>query len=224
MVGGAAPIDIAFNGTVNRMYTAHCTSLVEGSCRAWANQDVTSSAFFAGQPISVGDRVGGQTTYDTAAPLTGISDDGAQAVYLDGVSSFVFKIGAVSLPSTQLSRSGAGNFSVVNNRYGWDSFYLSQWFSQDDWFASTSIDFFNYSGMLFSDLSHVPSDLPKELINGTLFTLGFLQRSTGDQLQISGTISDFSFSTTQVPEPTDLLLVATGLGILLWQRRRFQAT
>lgn len=219
MLGSAAPVELVFDGTVNRMYTARCTNLVQGSCNAWSNQDVTSSAFFAGQPILVGDRFGGRTTYDTAARLSGISDDGAQAVYLNGVSSFVFAVGAVSLPTMQLPRSGTGDFSVVNDRYGWDSFYLSQWFSQGDWFASTSLNFFNYSGTLFSDLSQIPSYLPKEMINGTLFTVGFLQRSTGDQLQISGTVNDFSFSPMQVPEPTGLLLLATGLGALLWHRR-----
>lgn len=214
----ATTINVSYSGTISNIYVAHCTSLINGSCNTWNNENVSSSAFYSNYVISVGNSFQGRLAYDTTSPLTAVSDDQSQATYLGGVSSFELQVANLSLPNTVLPNSMIGNdFAVVNDRYGWDSFYLSQWFSQGDWFASSSIDFFNYSGTLFSDLSKIPEFLPAEQINGSLFNLAFLQRSTGDQLQISGNLNMFEFSSSEVPEPQSLLLLALGLAFLIRQ-------
>jgi hypothetical protein len=209
----ATPVTLSYSGTVDRVSYADCTSLNNsGSCTAWTNTNVASSDFVNGNLISVGSSFSGSFTYDTDTPLGpfGMSSDGRQATYLDAGLSASLQVGMASLPASPWLpfASTGGSVAVIDNRYGWDSLYLSRSYSGPALFASSHLSLFNYSGTLFDSFAMPPS-IPASSINGSVFNVGFLRRSDGDQLQVFGTISGFSFSSA-VPEPPPAVLATLG--------------
>lgn len=219
----ASQVTFSYSGTIDRLTYADCTALSStGSCSAWSFTNVATSDFANGNPISQGDSFSGTFTYDTATSLGpfGMSSDGYQATYLNAGTSASLQVGTVKLPASPwLPFASTGTIvAVVDNRHGWDSFYLSRWYSGPELFATSNLSLFNYSGTLFDGFA-LPSSVPASSINGSVFNVGFLRRSDGDQLQVFGTVSSFSFASA-VPEPPAAELAAVGLMLVALRRAR----
>lgn len=225
MTGVAAPITVEYTGVISRLWTADCVAQTNGNCTGWTNTDVSSSDFVDGRNVAVGSSFAGRFTYESTAPVTAISSDGSNAMHFNSVSGVYFQTGALSLPSTLLPFY-QGNFSVVNNRALYsapiDSFYVSSWFSEGDWFASLNLSLIDNTAAVFNTL-----DVPKTLNFGDydadIFSLGFVRRSDSDQLQLEGSLT--SMRMFSVPEPSSGALLLATVGVLLgstYRKRQVQ--
>lgn len=203
-------IKLEYSGQIERMFFADCNNLVNGNCNQWDNVDVNTSGFFAGNVINDNDIANGSFLYNTSLDYS-LSSDGLQAIYTDAVSDYALQLGNTVLPNGTLSRSPFGDsLSIVNNRgIGsslFDSFFAQTSFSQGDWFASSYVSLSNRFGTLFDGFD-VPNTLSLDDLTIASFRVGFLYRPTGDQLQISGRITDLSFNlAVSVIEPPTILL------------------
>lgn len=225
MVVGAVPITVEYSGVVSRLWTADCLAQANGSCTTWANTDVSSSDFVDGRNVAVGSSFVGRFTYESTAPITAISSDGFQAVHLDSVYETYFQSGELALPSSLLPQTD-GSFSVINNRPSFggyrDSFFVNSWFNQANWFASLSISLQDSTASVF-DSFDVPQTLDFADFNAHVFSVGFLRRSDGDQLQLRGNLT--SVRVSPVPEPSSVALLLAGLGVLggsIYRKRHVQ--
>ena len=209
----AEDIRVEYTGVVSRLSYADCQTLVNGSCTAWSFTSIQSSDFFDGNAVSVGNQFSGSFVYDTSAPLTAISSDGFQAVHLNAVSEAIFQAGALSVPAPLLPNSGAGSYSIVNDRNGYDSFYVNNTYSLNDWFASVNFHLQDSTGSVFSNFD-VPASLDFAAFNANAFNVGLLRRSDGDQVQLFGDLRSATF-TAAVPEPSSFAYLIAG-GLLLF--------
>ena len=211
MVVGAVPITVEYSGVVSRLWTADCVAQTNGNCTAWDNTDVSSSDFVDGRNVAIGSSFTGRFTYDSTAPVTAISADGANAMHFDSVSGVYFQTGELSLPSVLLPFY-QGNFSVVNDRAFYappiDSFFVSSWFSEGDWFASLNLSLIDNTASVFNTLD-VPQTLDFGAFDANIFSLGFLRRADGDQLQLEGRLT--SMQMLSVPEPGSVALLLAAL-------------
>lgn len=226
ITANSAVIDFNFSGVFSSITYSRCTNLADGTCDAWDHTYPSSAQLPDTNSVSLGDSFVGSLRYETTTPLSGISEDGSQAVHLDGVTEFSSKIGAFALPTLDLPKAGFGNFSVINDRNGRDSFYISQWFSGEDWFSTISISLFDWSGTAYSDFT-VPTSFLPDQFDTTRFSIGFLRRADGDQVHLSGNLSTYTSSSSSiasVPEPSVLLLAALGLPLLASRRFRSRAS
>ena len=212
----ALQVEVNYSGSIYDLTYSECQSLNEyNSCTTWTHSDLSSSTFYDGFPISIGDSFLGGFTYESSAPMTGISSDGFQGIYLDSVTNYSFSTDSISLPDSSLlsANSNLNSFSVVNNRYGWDTFFVENIFSGTNWFATVSVNLIDKDGTLFDDFS-VPTMFDLSQFETMLFHLSFLERETGDQLHAYGNLSEFKVkstdSPTPVPEPSTLLLFLLG--------------
>ena len=116
----ATPVTIRVETVISRIWYADCVSYSEsGSCNQWSFTDLESSDFANGQLMQVGDPLNGSFQYDTDAPLTAISEDGYQGIYLYSVDDYDVASDGWGLPSDWLPRTGFdGNLSVVDGRGG----------------------------------------------------------------------------------------------------------
>lgn len=215
MVAGAAPITVEYSGVVSRLWTADCVAQTNGSCTAWTNTDVSSSDFVDGRNVAVGSSFTGRFTYESTAPVAAISSDGFQAVHLDSVLGSHFQAGELLLPSLLLPFY-EGSFSVVNNRTFYsppiDSFFVSSWFSSEDWFASLNLSLIDNTAAVF-DTFDVPKTLNFGDFDANVLSLGFVRRSDGDQLQLEGSLT--SMRMFSVPEPSSVALLLAAIGCLV---------
>lgn len=210
-------IEVRFEAELKSMYYADCQTYASyGSCNSWTNTQLSASDFLDGQTVAIGQRITGNYIYDSTAPLSGISSDGAQAVHLNGVPSAGVSVGQASLPAAWLTQVSSGSFSVINNRGTYDSFFLQGLFSQGDWFAISNLHLQDRTGKVFDDFS-VPTALDFSAFNASVYSLAFLRRSDGDQLQISGQLQSVQFISS-VPEPSSVTLALLGL-VVLYRRR-----
>lgn len=205
----ATAVKASFTGSITRMFYATCTSFQDGSCSAWDNSDVASSTFYGGHDLAVGRTFSGVLAYEITTPLSGMPGDGRQAVYLDGVTSYELESGSMHLPVTEMPRAGNGSFSVINDRRGFDSFHVSQWFSGPEFFATSAIDLFDNTGTVYSDFS-VPASFDLSNFDTLFYHLSFLRRSDGDQLHVYGDLSNFHASVIGVPEPNTAYIFFEG--------------
>lgn len=217
-----AMVDVQFTGSTSSITYSQCTNLLNGNCRAWNHTYPSSVQFYGPTQMGVGDAFGGSLRYDSTTPLSGISSDGSQATHLYGVTDFNFNIGSLTLPDLDLEKSGLGHFAIINNRGTTDSFYLTQWLSGQDWFSTVSISLFDWGGTAYSDFT-VPIIFNLDQFDSLYFSVAFLRRSDGDQVHLSGFLTSFDSSVSSVPEPSGLLLLATGLLFLAEKRVRSRA-
>ena len=210
-------VDVRFEADLKSMYYADCQAYSSyGGCNSWTNTQLASSDFLAGQTVEVGQRIYGHYTYNSDSPLSGISEDGAQAVHLNAVPDAGVSVGQISLPVDWLNQTNTGSFSVVNNRGTNDSFFLQSFFSQGDWFAISTLDLQDSTGNAFNDFT-VPTSLNVNDFNSSLYSLAFVRRSDGDQLQISGQLRSVQFISA-VPEPSSYLLASLGFAMLFCRK------
>lgn len=214
----AQQIHVMYEGTVRSMTYADCTSFANSYCSAWSFTQIPTASFPPGQQASVGDKFAGGFTYDAAAPLTAMSDDGFQAVHLNAITQARFSTSTFHLPNAGLLISSAGSFSVVDNRNGYDSFYLEQGFSEGNWFAHVNFHLQDSTGKAFTGFS-VPTHLTLDQFNANVFSIGIVRLSDGDQVQLHGTLTGLTFAAA-VPEPSSAALLVTGGALLLTARRR----
>ncbi|GAB5381480.1 MAG: hypothetical protein Alis3KO_34000 [Aliiglaciecola sp.] len=211
-------IKLEYAGYVERMFFADCTNLVNGNCNQWDNTDINTSDFFAGNVVNDNDMANGSFLYNTNLDYS-LSSDGFQAIYRDGVSDYALQLGSTFLPNSTLIRSPFGDsLSIVNNRgsgsFLFDSFFAQTLFSQGDWFASSYVSLSNRFGTLFDGFD-IPNTLSFDDLTSASFRIGFLYRPTGDQLQISGSITELSFSPAfKVSEPPTVMLYLVMLALL----------
>jgi len=206
----ADSIEIRYEAKLTSMYYADCNGYSSyGSCNSWTNTNLTSSSFFNGQAVSVGQIFSGRYIYDTNATLSGISSDGFQAIYSNAVKLSGISIGEISLPSELLPSTGTSSLSVVNNRNGYDSLFIQGLFSGADWFAISNFFLMDSRNNMFSSFD-IPSSLDYSNLNANSYQFAFLRKSDGDQLQMAGTFTSVRFSPA-VPEPTSLALACIGL-------------
>ena len=102
----ATEVQVNYTGSINRLYYAHCQAYdASGWCTSWETTDLSSSSFYQEQEIAVNDSFTGSFNYDPNAPLTGISEDGCQAIHLNAVSNYIFSLDAVSLRASKLANA-----------------------------------------------------------------------------------------------------------------------
>lgn len=212
----ASIVKMDFSGSIDSVTFADCTSYTSSSCSAWNFTHPSAINAYNGKAVSVGDAFSGTFQYDTAANYA-LSSDGFQAVYLRGVTSAELTLPGVKLPSTNMPVTGLGSYSVVDNRYGRDLLMLQQLFQKDDWFVSMSVFLHDQSGTVYTDFS-APVDINSALYSGAQMQLTFLQRSTGDQFQAYGNLSQYASVATPVPEPSQWLFMIGGLAIITLRR------
>lgn len=209
----AQNIELNYSGSVTELVYADCQSLSAfGSCNSWSFASLSETNFLNGLSISVGDEFIGQFIYDTSAPRTAISNDGYQAIHLNGVTSSSLQIGDISLPATWLPYTKSGSYSIINDRNGYDAFYLQGIYSGTDWFTSTNLSLQDSSGTVYSGFD-VPHSIDYSRFNANIFNLGFLRRSDGDQVQLYGSLNS-AVIVTPVPELESFALMMTGMVVL----------
>ncbi len=188
----------------------------KGLCNSWTGGDVSSSSFYQGVDISINDLFIGGFSYNSDAPLTGISSDGHSGIYLDSVSNFVFSLGTISLPSASLPATIFGGGLIVDNDglFGWDNFFVTHGFASPEWFATIDFNLMDHDGAVFDDFS-IPTSLNLSDFETLYFTMGFVREQDGDQLHLYGHFSNVTFSPEPVPEPSSLTLLGIGLVGLL---------
>lgn len=215
MAVGAAPITVEYTGVVSRLWTADCVAQTNGNCTGWNSTDVSSSDFFDGRSVAVGGSFAGRFTYESTAPVSAISADGANAMHFDSVSGVQFQTGELSLPSVLLPFY-RGSFSVVNDQVFYsppiDSFFVSSWFNSGGWFADLSLSLIDNTAAVF-DTFDVPQTLDFGDFDANVLTLGFVRRADGDQLQLEGRLN--SMRMFSVPEPSSVVLLLAALAGLV---------
>jgi hypothetical protein len=214
-LAGLIPLD--FSGSLNRVSYSDClTYHSNGSCDSWSHSYPTSSSFFEGNEFAVGNSFSGSFVYDSDATYS-LSIDGFQAVHLGAISEYALQINGYNLPSYTLPLARNGSLSIVNDRNGYDSFFVSQWFSGTDWFSSTYISLGDNTGQIY-DSFDIPEEIDLNDFSYASFHISFLRRSDGDQLHLYGNVEDLQLAT--VSEPSSLFLFGAGcLGLFLRKKR-----
>lgn len=207
----AADYRVTYQALISSMFYADCTELVNGSCRAWQNTNIQSSDFVPGATLALGMQLRATFTLDSSRPYS-LSSDGYQATYLGGVTTAAVSVGEMLLPSGILPTATIGSdYAVVDNRNGYDSLYVAQWYSGPDLFATLNISMLDRTATVLNGFL-LPTALSQSNFQGSSFDIGFLRRADGDQVHASGTISSFTYeAVTTVPEPTNAALLAAGL-------------
>jgi len=215
--GNAALISYDYSGNVSSMLYADCTGYrSSGSCNSWDHSNITDSSAYNDILFSVGDLFSGQFTYDTDSTLSGISSGGAQGVYLSGIAEYAFSINEFSTPSTDLPPA-SHIVSVVNNRGSLDMFATTQTYLSTDWSVQIRTYFLDNTGAVF-DSFDMPDYLNLNDYSYALMGLTFLRRSDGDQLRLTGIVTELN--PVSVPEPSTFLLMLSSLFVILFSRRR----
>lgn len=214
-LAGLIPLD--FSGSLNRVSYSDClTYSSNGSCDSWSHSYPTSSSFFEGNEFSVGNYFSGSFVYDSDATYS-LSSDGFQAVHLDAIGEYTLEINGYNLPSSTLPFAGNGSLSIVNDRNGYDSFFVSQWFSGTDWFSSTYISLGDSSGQIYNSFD-IPEQINLNDFSYASFHISFLRRSDGDQLHLYGNVENLQLAT--VSDPSSLFLFGAGYLILFLRKNR----
>lgn len=213
----ASPIDLNYSGAVSSLTYAECLTYSSwGGCDSWSFSDISATDFIPGNLITVGDSFNGSFLYDPEAPLSAISDDGYQAVHLYSVPGADFSVGQLQLPDSYLTQTGFGSFSVVDGRYGYDSFFLQTFFSSADFFTIVNLHLQDSTGTVFTGFD-VPTAFDLSDFNAIVFNVALLRYSDGNQIQLYGTLDSLSVA-TPVPEPTTALLIVVGVGAIILTR------
>ena len=214
---GFIPAD--FSGSLNRVTYSDClTYKSSGSCDSWSHSSPTSSSFFEGNEFAIGNSFSGSFVYNSDASYS-LSNDGFQAVHLGAVSDYSLQVNGYNLPSSTLPLAGNGSLSIVNDRNGYDSFFVSQWFSGTDWFSSTYISLGDNTGQIYDNFD-IPEEIDLNDFSYASFHISFLRRSDGDQLHLYGNVEDLQL--VQVTEPSSLFLLGVGcVGLLLRKKRKY---
>lgn len=216
-LAGLIPVD--FSGSLNRVTYSDClTYKSNGSCDSWSHSYPTNSSFFEGNEFAIGNSFSGSFIYNSDASYS-LSSDGFQAVHLGAVSDYNLQVNGYNLPSSTLPLAGNGSLSIVNDRNGYDSFFVSQWFSGTDWFSSTYISLGDNTGQIY-DSFDIPEEIDLNDFSYASFHISFLRRSDGDQLHLYGNVEDLQL--VQVSEPSSLFLLGIGcVGLLLRKKRKY---
>ena len=210
----ASLITYEYSGEISRATYSECqTYSTSGSCNSWNHEYPTSSNFFDSNILSIGDNFAGIFSYDHTKSYN-LSSDGFQAVYLNAISNYQFEIGNVNFPSSALPVSRSGSLSIVNDRRNYDSFFVSQSLSGNDWFASTYISFQDNTGKVYDNFD-IPVELDLNDFTSQTFHIGFLRRTDGDQLHLYGNISEFK--KIEVPEPTSLIIFMSAFFLVFFK-------
>jgi hypothetical protein len=199
-----------YSGTISSLYEAECIQASSGGCNGYDIKHSDSSNMYPDYMFSVGDTFSGSFTYDTQATLSGISSDGYQAIYLDGVISQIFTLGSYSAPSAELADGVDGSLSIVDGRYGTDVFQTGSYYSSSDWFSGATISLQDNTDSIYNDMS-IPNALDFNGFHYKGFSLFFLQRSNNDQLQLRGNITSLVKAPIDVPEPSSIWLFGLAL-------------
>jgi hypothetical protein len=228
-LGGASAteVNLSYTGKTTRMFYGDCQNYsLSGSCNSWDIDYLNTSSVYENNPISVGDSFSGSFTYDSNAQLSGMSSDGAQAVYLDAVSDYKFELNNIFLPNEALPRARLGDLSIVNDRTSigsLDSFFVSYNFSSPLWFVSINFNPMDKDATVYNNFE-IPTSIYMNDFESLYFHMAFLRRSDGDQLHLYGTLTDIITDipgSTPVPEPSAFLLLGTGIiGLAFLKKKR----
>jgi hypothetical protein len=199
-----------YSGTISSLYEAKCKQTSNGGCDGYDIEHSDSSNMYLDYIFSVGDTFSGSFTYETQATLSGISSDGYQAIYSDGVISQSFTLGSYYAPSAELAGGEDGNLSIVNGRYGTDVFQTGSYYSNSEWFSGATVSLQDNTDSIFNDMS-IPNELDFNGFHYKGFSLFFLDRSTNDQLQLRGNITSLVKAPINVPEPNSIWLFCLAL-------------
>lgn len=216
----AAVIGYSYEGIVNSMFYSDCNGYSSsGNCNSWDINNLSSSSFYQGNEFSVGNTFSGGFLYDSDTPLTSMSSDGSQAVYLNAITKYNFSISTYDAPSNNLPLASFGDVSVVNDRNDalgpLDSFFTTQGFSSNDWFSSITVDFQDNTAQVYDNFL-LPTSLDISDFSYPYFHMAFLRKSDGDQLHLSGRVT--ALNPVSVPEPSTFLLSLAGILLLAFKR------
>lgn len=211
----AALIPVTFSGSLNRITYSDCLTYGSyGSCTSWRHDHQQKSSFFDGQEFSLGQKFSGQFSFDSKASFT-LSNDGYQAVYANSLNNFGVNVSNRDIPNKNLPTSMDGSVSVVNDRYGRDSFFVEQWFNSKDWFATSYINLIDFTGKIYNDFK-LPTTFNLEDYTVGSFHIGFLRKSDGDQLHVYGNIDNVQIQEVGAPNVAHLI----GLGFIIFLLRK----
>ncbi len=213
-------ITYGFTGTVDRIAYSDCISYRDsGSCDDWDITNPDVSSFYEGREFNLNTTYSGQFSFNTNEDYS-LSQDGFQAVYLDAIVGYSISIGGNTFPDSVLPLASEGSLSIVDGRNGVDSFFVSQWLSGIDWFASTYISLQDRTNQVYDDFT-MPNRVDLTDFQYAGFHFGFLRRSDGDQLHLNGSLTSLNFisdSSTSVNAPTSISLFFIALLCLLYKK------
>lgn len=200
MPANAGFITYEYSGLITSLYEADCIKDINGECDGYTISHLDSSNIFPNHVFSKSSFFIGSFTVDTQAVLSNISSDGRQAIYQNSITNEGFMLGTYFAPTSDLPIVIDTSLSIVDGRNGTDVFQTNTYFSNADWFSGLTISLQDNSNRIFNELT-IPKLLDLNSFSYMGFGLFFLDRSSKNQLQISGTISSFAISDDSIPVP-----------------------
>ena len=211
LISHAEIVSYTFSANVSTMFTADDSGII----------DVNTSSL-AGSPISMGDRLTGQITYDTSLAPGYTSEDGASVLYFGAIQSLSFKF-----DTTGLQYQSAGSFditavSVHPSGYG----FSAVGFSTSNYAApartSGWLDFDDFSGKALNNLA-IPSGLSLQAFPYSAAT--YIWEAPDHSVRLFATADlDTLTKVSAVPEPSSWSLFAIGAAVLAGLTRRQRRT
>ena len=214
---GAADFKMQVLGSVSKLTYADCQTYAQaGYCTSWSFTNISSSDFVNGANIDVGERYTFDFTFTQQAPLSAISPDGFQAIYLNAISGQNFSAGSIVLPGTGLPTANIGAISVVNGRSGTDYLlYQTVFGGMSDFSASLNLGFQDRTGNAVGSFN-IPVSVSLGSFTETGISIGFIRSADKDQMTLEGNITSVFIS--PIPEPSVNAMLLFGIAVFSFMR------